>query len=196
MNPSNGATGFAQEIDSQTLARARHGDMQAHAVLYQRFARASYNLALRVLGSPASAEDVVQDVFLKVIDAIRHYRGDAPFGAWLKRLTVNAAIDQLRAQRHLEQADPERLFEHVAALGSLPEEAHDAMALLQRLPARARLVLVLHELEGYTHKEMADLFGQSESYSKSILSRALARLQEWLGPSRDEVELHPCANRH
>ncbi|MEO8673465.1 MAG: RNA polymerase sigma factor [Tahibacter sp.] len=196
---SNSASGFAQVIDAETLARARRGDTQAHTVLYQRFGRASFNLALRVLGNRAAAEDVVQDVFLKLLGAIRSYRGEAPIGAWLKRMTVNAAIDQLRAQRHLEPEDPERLFEHVAIAGTLPDDAHDAMALLQRLPARARLILVLHELEGYTHKELAVLFGQSESYSKSILSRALVRLQEWLQPvpqESDIVELRTCANRH
>jgi RNA polymerase sigma factor (sigma-70 family) len=180
-NPPENRTGFAQEVDALTLARARRGDMAAHTLLYRRFSRPCYTLAMRVLGSSAAAEDVVQDVFLKLMDAIRHYRGDAPFGAWLKRMTVNAAIDQLRSQRHMDADDPERLFANVAEhAGNLAADAHDAMALLQRLPPRARLILVLHELEGYTHKELAELFGQTESYSKSILSRSLKRLQEWL----------------
>lgn len=195
MNPTEPRTGFAQEVDTVTLARARRGDGSAHASLYRTFSRPCYTLAMRVVGSSAAAEDIVQDVFLKMMDAIRHYRGDAPFGAWLKRMTVNAAIDHLRSQRHLEKDDPERLFANVGdTAGLLASEAHDVMGLLQRLPPRARLILVLHELEGYTHKELAELFGQTESYSKSILSRSLKRLQDWL-TTNTEVEMQPWPSR-
>lgn len=196
MNPTETRTGFAQEVDAVTLARARRGDVTAHAALYRTFARPCYTLAMRVLGSSAAAEDIVQDVFLKLMDAIGQYRGDAPFGAWLKRMTVNAAIDQLRSQRHIDPDDPELLFAGAADTGGLPvSDAYDVMGLLQRLPPRARLILVLHELEGYTHKELAELFGQTESYSKSILSRSLRRLQEWLRPNTAEVEMPPWPSR-
>lgn len=197
MNPTEARSGFAQEVDALTLARARRGDVSAHAALYRLYARPCYTLAMRVLGSSATAEDVVQDVFLKLMDAIRQYRGDAPFGAWLKRMTVNAAIDQLRSQRHIDPDDPERLFANaVDANGAAAADAHDVMGLLQRLPPRARLILVLHEVEGYTHKELAELFGQTESYSKSILSRSLRRLQEWLTPNTSAVELQPWPSRN
>lgn len=197
MNPTEIRTGFAQPVDEVTLARARRGDVTAHATLYRTYARPCYTLAMRVLGSSAAAEDIVQDVFLKLMDAIRQYRGDAPFGAWLKRMTVNAAIDQLRSQRHIDPDDPEPLFANAAEPGgALAANAYDVMALLQRLPPRARLILVLHELEGYTHKELAELFGQTESYSKSILSRSLRRLQEWLRPHTAEVEISPWPSRN
>jgi RNA polymerase sigma-70 factor (ECF subfamily) len=196
MNPTEIRTGFAQLVDEVTLARARRGDVAAHATLYRTYARPCYTLAMRVLGSSAAAEDIVQDVFLKLMDAIRQYRGDAPFGAWLKRMTVNAAIDQLRSQRHIDPDDPELLFANAAEPGNtLAADAYDVMGLLQRLPPRARLILVLHELEGYTHKELAELFGQTESYSKSILSRSLRRLQEWLRPNTAEVEISPWPSR-
>ncbi|UXI68416.1 RNA polymerase sigma factor [Tahibacter amnicola] len=189
-------SGFAQDIDPLTLARARRGDVGAHGQIYRTYSRACYTLALRVVGNTAAAEDIVQDVFLKMMDAIRHFRGDAPFGSWLKRMTVNAAIDQLRSQRHFDPDDPERLFANVAEnVAGTPDDSHDAMTLLQRLPARARLILVLHELEGYTHKELAELFGQTESYSKSILSRSLKRLQEWLDATKPVVELQPWPTR-
>ena len=68
----------------------------------------------------------------------------------------------------------------------------DAWSLLQRLPARARAVLVLHEFEGYTHTELAELFGQSESYSKSILARALKRLNQLVSPSSESAS---CPNQ-
>lgn len=181
--PANGPA-FAQEVDELTLARARKGDRAAIGALYTRFGRACYNLALRLTGSSATAEDVVQEVFVKLIDAIARYRGDAPFGAWLKRLTANAAIDHLRALRFRDDDDPERVLADVSAVTNVaPDLDHDLWTLLQRLPARARAVLLLHEVEGYTHRELAELFGQTESYSKSILSRSLQRLQAWLDHS-------------
>ena len=96
---ADAAVGFAQSVDAMLLARAQRNDMQAFAALYGQFGKPCFNLALRVLGEPAQAEDLVQEVFLKTIDTIRSYRGDAPFGGWLKRMTVNACIDHLRRRR-------------------------------------------------------------------------------------------------
>jgi RNA polymerase sigma factor (sigma-70 family) len=89
---------------------------------------------------------------------------------------VNASIDQLRRQRHTSGVDAEAVFAQTAGDDTEPSSLVDVWSLLARLPPRARAVLVLHELEGYTHTELAELFGQSESYSKSILARALGRL--------------------
>jgi RNA polymerase sigma-70 factor (ECF subfamily) len=171
-------SGFGQILDRLTLERARRGDMNAFASIYERFGGACYTLALRVLGEPAAAEDIVQDVFLKMFATLRGFRGDAPFGAWLKRLTANATIDVLRARQRYASDDVDALFEAMPSAAADAENGVDAWSLLQRLPPRARAVLVLHEVEGYTHKELADLFGQSESYSKSILARALKRLND------------------
>lgn len=169
------ATGFGAEVDAMTLARARRGDASAFEAIYRCYARAAYTLALRLCGRADLAEDVVQEAFLKAMEKLGSYRGDAPFGAWLKRLVANSAIDRLRSERRW--VDPE-----LAALDELPQDAGseqqvEALGLLARMPAPARTALVLHELEGYSHTELAALFGKSESYSKSLLSRAIARLR-------------------
>jgi RNA polymerase sigma-70 factor (ECF subfamily) len=184
------ATGFAQRVDAMLLARAQAGDMQAFAALYACFGRACFNLALRMVGNRALAEDLVQEVFLKLFAAIRGYRGEAPFGSWLKRMTINATIDQLRNSRHYGDGDALELAASQGAPESGSAATLDAWSLLQRLPARARAVLVLHEFEGYTHAELAALFGQSESYSKSIVSRALKRLGELVQDAPKEVSCH------
>jgi RNA polymerase sigma-70 factor (ECF subfamily) len=191
---SENATGFARDIDAAVLVRAQHGDMQAFAELYRVYGRACWQLALRLLGERQAAEDLVQEAFLKMMGTIRSYRGDAPFGAWLKRLTANACIDQLRRQRHVAVVDAEAMFAQTAATQAVPHEILDAAVLLAHLPARARAIVVLHELEGYTHAELAAWFGQSESYSKSILSRALARLHDIVDnaePSSPQVTACP-----
>jgi RNA polymerase sigma-70 factor (ECF subfamily) len=171
-------SGFGLELDRVTLERARRGEMAAFAAIYERFGGACYNLALRVLGEPAAAEDIVQEIFLKLMVSLRGFRGDAPFGAWLKRMTANATIDALRVHQRFRDDDPDTLFESMPTRATDAEDRADAWAILMRLPPRARAVVVLHEVEGYTHREMAELFGQSESYSKSILARALKRLND------------------
>ena len=171
------ASGFGQALDPQTLERARRGDMDAFASIYARYATPCYTLAMRVLGERAVAEDVVQDVFLKMFATLRGFRGDAPFGAWLKRMTANATIDVVRARQRWRDDDADTLLESSVG-GDAEAQAVDAWSLLAALPPRARAIVVLHEVEGYTHKELADLFGQSESYSKSILARALKRLND------------------
>ena len=181
-----GGSGFGQALDRFTLERAKRGEMAAFAAIYERFSGACYTLALRVLGEPSAAEDIVQEVFLKMFATVRGFRGDAPFGAWLKRLTANATIDVLRSRQRFRDDDVDGLFESMANASPDAEDGVDAWSLLQRLPSRARAVVVLHEVEGYTHKELADLFGQSESYSKSILARALKRLGEVAGSDAGE----------
>lgn len=179
--------GFGQTLDAATLARARRGDMQAFSAIYRLYGRACYNLALRILGQPAAAEDMVQDVFVRLIERIGSYRGDAPFGAWLKRMTANAVIDAVRHQAHREVGNEDAVLAATATSDATPEHAIDAWTLLQRLPPRARAVVVLSQWEGYTHQELAERFGQSESWSKSILSRALNRLKADTPSSTDEL---------
>lgn len=191
--PTFSRSGFGQELDRITLERARRGDMDACAAIYRRFGTACFNLALRILGERAAAEDVVQEVFLKMINTLPGFRGDAPFGVWLKRMTANATIDALRAGQRFADEDPEIVFASLASHAADADARVDAWSLLMRLPPRARAVLVLHELEGYTHKELSELFGQSESYSKSILARALKKLGDTGEPVKTEGGLAACA---
>ena len=186
----NHAAGFGAEIDGLVLARARRGDASAFEQIYRRYARPAYTLALRLCGRSDLAEDVAQEAFLKAMEKLSSYRGDAPFGAWLKRLVANSAIDRLRAERRW--VDPE-----FAGVAEPQQEADgeaqvEALGLLARMSAPARAALVLHELEGYSHTELAALFGRSESYSKSLLSRAIARLRGLLddAPAQGPVVLH------
>jgi RNA polymerase sigma-70 factor (ECF subfamily) len=164
--------------DSALLAAARRGEAAALDRLYRSHSRAAYSLALRITGQFDQAEDVVQEAFLKAFERLAGFRGDAPFQAWLRRLVVNAAIDRLRAQRRL-QFDVVDVDE-LAAGSEGPEQPIDALGLLSRLSPAARSVMVLHDLEGYSHAEIAASFGHSESWSKSLLARARARLQRWL----------------
>lgn len=185
------SSGFDLDLDPDLLRRLRAGQRQALGEVYDRFARPVYGLALRVLANPDDAADLVQDVFLALPKASRRFRGDARFGHWLRRVVSNATIDRLRSRRRLASLDD--VLEELHVDQPAPE-TNDVERLLSDLSPTARLVLVLHAVEGYTHEEMANLFGQSPSYSKSILSRSLDRLRRKLdhngsGPQRPDTTL-------
>lgn len=168
--------------DSQTdenalVRRARRGDQQAFAALYQAHAKAIHGLAYRLTGNAATAEDITQDTFMKMLGFLSGLRNDAPLRPWLKRVAANAAIDRLRReQRFSTQADDDAWADEDAN----PMENVELAGLLQRLPPLARTVVWLHEMEGWSHLELADRFKRSPSWSKSIVSRALARLRDEL----------------
>ena len=169
-------TGFATPLDADVLVRAGRHDAAAQAEIYRLYVRAALALGVRMLGQLSHAEDAVHDGFLTAFDRLRSFRGDAPFGAWLKRIMVNTMIDRLRAEKRRAESTVDQ--DVVEPAGREAAHAIDARSLLARLKPRARAVVVLHELEGFAHADIAALFGQSESWSKSQLARSLAYLRE------------------
>lgn len=186
--------GFSDcQPDPAILARARRGDMKAHEVLYASYGTPVYTVALRMLGEPALAEEVLQDTCIEVIRAVAAFREDAAFGGWIKRIAVNKCLAHLRSAWHrkaqsLEPAndddpgiEPEAPDDPAATAG----DGRDLERALAELSPTARAVVWLYDVEGYTHQEIAELMGKTVSFSKSQLSRAHERLRELLGP--DEV---------
>ncbi len=178
---------FFQPLDAITLRRAQRGEAAAFEAIYRRYRGACFNLALRVLGEVAGAEDVVQEVFVRLFDSIKRFRGEAPFGAWLRRSVANATIDELRRRQWL--TSDEAIMPPAPAPTGLAEQQTEAWQMLMRLSPRARAVVVLHAIEGYTHAELAALFGQSESYSKSVLARAIGRLNLYVGDDDGAIDV-------
>lgn len=166
------------DIDAVLLRRLRRGDMKAFETVYRMFERRVYTLALRLTGRPDSADEVLQDAMLRMFDRVRQYRGDAPFWGWLKRLVVNECLMRLRSERRR----PSESYEDTIAddHGVDPWQGGDSIALekaLMALPDDTRAVLWLFHVEGYTHVEIATLFGRSASFSKSQLARGTRRLR-------------------
>lgn len=168
--------------DALLLAAARRGERDAFARLYRRHAPAVYGLALRVLGDTASAEDVAQDVFLSMLDKAGTLRDPDRLRGWLKRSTANACIDLLRKRR--PEADPGQL-EALECPRSGPGSHAELLPQFEALSTTARTLVWLFVVEGWTHPELAERFGRSESWSKSIISRALSRLRSALEPNED-----------
>ena len=161
--------------DEATLLRAaRRGDQDAFAALYQLHAKAIHSLVLRLSGSVDTADDITQDTFLKAMRFLPGLRAELPLRPWLKRTASNALIDQFRRQW---RAMPLPDDDVIADAAAMPEPNADIAGLLRRLPPLARTLVWLHLMEGWSHKELAARFGHSESWSKSVLSRALTQLR-------------------
>jgi RNA polymerase sigma factor (sigma-70 family) len=189
--------GFADcRPDPAMLERARRGDMKAHEVLYASYGRPVYTLAVRILGDPAVAEEVLQDTSIEVIRHVGGFRDDGAFGGWVKRIATNKCLAHLRSAWHRkaeslapdddsgqpawEPADPQDPVAQAADRESL-EKA------LAELPPTARAVVWLYDVEGYSHQEIAALMGKSVSFSKSRLARAHEQLRASLGADYGEV---------
>lgn len=163
--------------EPELLRKARWGDRPAFAELYARHAGAVHALALRLTGDAHAAEDLTHDAFMKMLRFIGGLRSDRPVRPWLKKVVANAAIDRLRKAHAGLYADVDESLCADAAATHAPEHYSDAGRLLQRLDPMARTLVWLHEVEGWSHTELAERFGRSPSWSKSQISRALSKLR-------------------
>lgn len=148
--------------------------------LYNRFSGRMYAVCLRYAGSAEEAQDILQEGFIKVFKKLDSFRNEGSFEGWIRRIFVNTAIEHFRRKRYLmpvtEKEENTIEGKYTSALDDLG--AKDIMALVQELSPGYRTVFNMYVVEGYTHKEIADMLGISEGTSKSQLSRAKVILQD------------------
>ena len=179
---------FETDVDEVTLARAKRGDLDACERIYRQFHRPVFTVTVRVVNCRHLAQDVTQDAFITAFRRLGQFRGDAPFWGWLRRLAVNHAISALRKKPRGEVVT----FEDFRASCEGEQEnigrARDLEQALALLDDQDRTIVWLHDVEGYKHGEIAKLFGKTESFSKTRLSRARARLRELI-EAHEEAEV-------
>ncbi len=161
------------------VARAKAGDPEALEQIFRAFETPVYNLARRICRTVEDAEDTLQETFFEVARSIRKFRGDGSLWAWVRTIASSKALMRLRRNKY---RDTDEL--HDEYVPRRQEDGHlrmDLEAALERLPEVSRAVVWLHDVEGYTHNEIAEQMGKSVSFSKSQLSRAHVRLRGWLG---------------
>jgi RNA polymerase sigma-70 factor, ECF subfamily len=168
------------------VARAQAGDQTAFRDLYRQHAGRVYALCLRLTGDGREAEERTQDVFVRLWDKLRSFRGESAFSSWLHRLAVNVVLNERRTTGRREQ----RVMlaeEHGDAVGAQHGSSHERPILsidleraIAELPDGAREVFVLFDIEGYGHGEIAELTGIAEGTSKAQLFRARRLLREKL----------------
>jgi RNA polymerase sigma-70 factor (ECF subfamily) len=163
-------------------------------------APATFGLIRRIVGSRALAEDLFQDTMMTVFERLGSFRGEAPLGAWVRKIAISKCLMYLRSPWHRARLALDRSDEDGEGLSReemfrlvIPDsraEQLDVERAMGQLSPTARAVVWLYDVEGYSHEEIAQAFGRTISFSKSQLARAHARLREWFEP---ETDRQPCA---
>jgi RNA polymerase sigma-70 factor (ECF subfamily) len=169
--------------DAQLIAACRRGEARAMEMLYHQFKRRVFGMAHRIVGGN-DAEEVAQEVFVRVFRGLAAFRGDSALSTWIYRLTVNASLSHL-ARRGRRQEISDDALADVAAPAEIardPALASRIEAALAELPAGYRAILVLHDIEGLSHEECAAILECRVGTCKSQLHKARARMRELLGP--------------
>jgi RNA polymerase sigma-70 factor, ECF subfamily len=161
------------------IARAQAGDMNALHFLYVRYADDVYGYVKSIVRDPHEAEDITQDVFVKLLSAIKRYEQRAvPFGAWLLRVARNAALDHLRSRRQIPCEEVRVSDPAYELVGS--DRLHSLRIALDRLPEEQREVMILRHVAGLTPGEIAGVLDRTESSVHGLHHRARGAVQDAL----------------
>jgi RNA polymerase sigma-70 factor (ECF subfamily) len=173
--------------DAVLVERCRRGDLTAFEELYRTHAGRLFSVACRMVGNPADAEDLLQEIFLSAHRKLESFRGESALATWLYRLATNQCLDYLRSRagRTSQVTDPldEEPGRYEAGSPGLAEQTVTRMDLersLARLPEGCRAAFVLHDIQGLEHKEVAEVLGIAEGTSKSQVHKARLRLRAML----------------
>jgi RNA polymerase sigma-70 factor (ECF subfamily) len=182
--------GRAPSVTERALIeRAAAGDQRAFRTLYDDHVDRVYRLACRLAGEEELARDFTQEAFVRAFERLDQYRGDAAFSTWLHAIAVSVSLNGLRkAKRHRGR---ERSLEDAGPLASPvrrpePDLRQRLRRAVDALPELYRTVFLMHDLEGYRHKEIAAALGVAVGTSKARLFRARAKLRELLGEEMEE----------
>lgn len=182
------SAGTVHQDDLALAERCRQGDFDAFESLYREHASRLFSLAVRMLGNKTDAEDMLQEIFLTAHRKLQSYRGDARLSTWLFRLATNLCLDHLRSKStRMTQAtsslDDDNAMEPVstspgAVLGTV--QNIDMERAVAKLPQGCRAAFLLHDVEGFEHREVAAMLGISEGTSKSQVHKARLKLRRFL----------------
>ncbi|HEX2922371.1 MAG TPA: sigma-70 family RNA polymerase sigma factor [Bacteroidales bacterium] len=161
------------------------GNRRDQELLYRRYASRLYAVCLQYSGNDEEARDILQEGFIKIFENLQTFKFEGSFEGWIRRITVNVALERFRAKNTLYRVDD---------IDAIPEpecdpdnhdyaglEAADLLEIIRELPPKYRMVFNLYAIEGYSHKEIGQLVNISEGTSKSNLARARIILQRRVG---------------
>jgi len=171
-------------VENQLLKNCIRGERKAQYQLYELCYSFLMSVAARYTNSKDDAEDIVNRSFLKILNNIANYREEVPFGLWIRRITINTAIDEYRKRKNewmmTESTDfSERQFDGISINTYLEKmDAEQIQGLIDHLPESSRKVFNLFVVDGYSHKEIGELLNISEGTSKWHVNHARTRLKE------------------
>lgn len=181
MVSGTGSHASAQAGESELVARVRSGDTEAFGELVRRFQRRAYAVAYRLMGQGQDAEDLVQDTFIAALDKLDSFDDQRPFGPWFFRILVNRGTSLIRSQKvRMTEAIPETIGDAGLSPDRIAEQretGHRVRAAMAELSERQRLVVQLHELDGFTTAEVADMLEIAEPTVRWTMHAARKRLR-------------------
>ena len=157
----------------ELIQKCKKQDSKAQGALYKQYSGILFSICLRYSPNKTEAEDNLQDAFLTIFKKIEQYKGKGSFEGWIKRITVNTVLQKYRKQRIYNIEDEERIEQEDEVTVKTDTVPLDfLLKIIQELPDQYRLVFTLYVLDGYSHKEIAEMLGISDGTSKSNLARA------------------------
>jgi len=185
---SSKKSGGTKADDMELAARCVRGELGAFEELYKQHATRLYSLAYRMAGTSADAEELVQEAFLLAHRKLDTFKGESALGTWLYRLTVNLCVDHLRSKQTKASQRTESLDDEpwparrpaAAPTTELTLTRLDLERAIAKLPDSYRSAFLLHDVEGFEHKEVGDLLGIAEGTSKSLVHKARMKLRGML----------------
>lgn len=167
--------------ETELIAGLQKGEGKAQKFVYEKYAGIMLGICLRYLKNQMDAEDVMLSGFVRIFQHVGQFENKGSFEGWMKRVVINEALGFLRKKEPLHLAiDKDHIQLPSEASAESDLAAEDLVNLLHELPAGYRTVFNLYAIEGYSHKEIADMLDITEGTSKSQLSKARALLQKWL----------------
>ena len=173
--------------ETELIRRATAGDETAMHALYRRYAPRVYAVVRRLAGDDGLADDWAQEAWIRAFRALPKFRGDSAFSTWLHRVAVNSALQGKRRRSRHDTRETD-------LPDALPGGRTDSPVLritleraLEKLPDGMRQILVLHDVEGFTHEEIGEMLGVAAGTSKSQLFKARAKMREMLRPMRENA---------
>ena len=173
------------------IEQCKANDHRAFEVVYKKYYRILFGIALRYAGNRTEAEDILQDSFIKIFHSVNSFKGKGSFEGWMKRIVQNTAINNYRSnlkfELHIEVSDIEnKMVDNSFSLIFEVFDEKNTIALLNTLPQGYRLVLNLYFIDGYTHKEIAEMLNISIGTSKSQLFKAKNYLKNLIQTQNNE----------
>ncbi len=170
--------------DDELIRGCLANNRRIQEMLYRRYAKPMYNICLMYERDRDEAKDILQEAFIKIFRNISSFNTQGSFKAWMKRIVANTAIDHYRKNYREPEFIPVEHSIHSFSSGESVDSilnTRDLISQVDRLPGGAKMIFQLYAIEGYSHKEIAELLNISEGTSKSQINRARQLLQKWIG---------------
>ena len=179
---------MADVFDLQLIESCKRGDRASQKVVYDRLASRMFPICIRYAGDRESAQDILQDGFITLFTKLDDFKGDGSFEGWARRIFVTTALMYLRKKDALKMSEDLELARNLKAENSSQLQNlgyKDLMAMITELPPGFRTVFNMYAIEGYSHKEIGEILGISETTSRTQLSRARVWLQNKIKERED-----------